>query len=291
MSRSPHNDEYVRRVNLVIDYIYANLADDLTLERLASVAGFSPFHFHRIFKLLVDETLSQFVWRARVERGALLLRTRPQLPVSDVAAVCGFGSLVAFSRAFKQRFGLPPTRWIPHQPEPVRLEQRTGCPAEFPVTIRQLPPQRLAYVRVFDSYSDYARIVEAYHRLVAWYCSKGGEPGDTALYGMSHDDPDITPLPLCRFDWCVSVPAGWTSNGDVAIRDFPACDVAAVSMTGDIHLEEQVLYYLWGCWLPSSVYQPADLPAMEIYRRWPDASGTDETFHLDCAVPIIPLGA
>ena len=88
MSHKPQSDEYSRRVNLVIDTIYADLSGDLTLERLASVSGFSPFHFHRIFKSSVGETLSQFVWRgARIERGALLLRTRPTLPVSDVAAI------------------------------------------------------------------------------------------------------------------------------------------------------------------------------------------------------------
>ena len=289
MSPQPQSDEYARRVNRVIDHIYANLAGDLSLERLASVAGFSSYHFHRIFKTMVGETLSQFVWRARVERGAILLRTKQELPISDVAVACGFGSLAAFSRAFKQRFGLPPTRWISHQPERVRVEARPDCPTTFDVSIRRLPPQRLAYIRISDSYSDFERIKAAYYRLMDWFSDQGGDPDRTTLYGMSHDDPTITPLELCRFDWCVSIPPDWTANGNVAIREFPACDVAIVPMTGGVELEVEILQYMWNCWLPASRYQPADLPAMEIYRRFPDHDGMWQTYHVDCAIPVMPL--
>jgi hypothetical protein len=55
--------QYVGRINRVIDYIEANLAGDLSLDTLASVAAFSPFHFHRIFKTMVGENLSTFIRR------------------------------------------------------------------------------------------------------------------------------------------------------------------------------------------------------------------------------------
>jgi AraC-like DNA-binding protein len=50
--------EYVGRVNRVIDYIEENIDTELTLETLAKVASFSRFHFHRIFSALVGETLN-----------------------------------------------------------------------------------------------------------------------------------------------------------------------------------------------------------------------------------------
>ena len=59
---------YIQRVNHVIDYITTHLDEALSLQVLASVAGFSEFHFHRIFKAIVGETLNQFLWRVRVER-------------------------------------------------------------------------------------------------------------------------------------------------------------------------------------------------------------------------------
>ncbi|MEZ4634240.1 MAG: AraC family transcriptional regulator [Caldilineaceae bacterium] len=63
MSQPHPNNVYIQRVNLALDTIHANLEDELSLAYLAQVAGFSAFHFHRIFKSVVGETLSQYVWR------------------------------------------------------------------------------------------------------------------------------------------------------------------------------------------------------------------------------------
>ena len=54
-------EEYIARINRVIDYVQTHLDQNLTLETLAGVAGFSPFHFHRLFGALVGETLGQFI--------------------------------------------------------------------------------------------------------------------------------------------------------------------------------------------------------------------------------------
>lgn len=294
MFHNPRNEQeniYVQRINRVLDHVYTHLSDDLSLETVAAIAGFSPFHFHRIFKSMVGETLSELVWRARIERGAMLLRSRPDLPVSDVAAACGFGSLAAFSRAFKKRFGLPPTRWITRGavPTPVHIRKSPDCSDAFAVTVRQLPAQRLAYIRVADAYSSMDKIERAYDHLLNWYTSRGGDLGQTTLYGMSHDDPDITPREKCRFDWCLSVPPTWEGSENVAVRPFPTCTIASVEMSGDVHLEGRILHYMWSCWLPSSDYQPADLPGMEIYRRFPHETGWWECFDLECAIPLIPF--
>ena len=63
-----HRREYERRVNRVVDYIEAHLSDELPLEKLAAVAAFSPFHFHRVFAAITGETLSDFIRRIRLER-------------------------------------------------------------------------------------------------------------------------------------------------------------------------------------------------------------------------------
>ena len=65
--------EYEKRVNRVIDHIRDHLADELSLESLAAIAAFSPFHFHRIFRAMTGETLAAFVQRLRLERAAVTL--------------------------------------------------------------------------------------------------------------------------------------------------------------------------------------------------------------------------
>lgn len=50
--------EYIARINKVIDYIYRHLDHALTATELAREANFSEFHFQRIFKMVVGESLN-----------------------------------------------------------------------------------------------------------------------------------------------------------------------------------------------------------------------------------------
>jgi AraC family transcriptional regulator len=97
---------YLQRINAVISHVREHLHDELTLESLARVAGFSPFHFHRVFKSITEETVSDMVVRLRLERAAVLLRASPELSITQAAFESGFQSGAVFSRAFKKRFGL-----------------------------------------------------------------------------------------------------------------------------------------------------------------------------------------
>lgn len=76
---------YSRRVNRVVDYVRNHLDQDLSLETLARVAHFSPYHFHRIFKTTTGETLVQFSQRARLERAAYLMKASPERELGSIA--------------------------------------------------------------------------------------------------------------------------------------------------------------------------------------------------------------
>ena len=90
--------EYVGRINRVIDFIEENIDTELTLETLAKVANFSRFHFHRIFSALVGETLNGFVRRLRLERAASMLIAHPKETITQIALACGFSSSAGFTR-------------------------------------------------------------------------------------------------------------------------------------------------------------------------------------------------
>jgi AraC family transcriptional regulator len=277
-----------------------NLDGDLSLDALARVGCFSKFHFHRVFRSITDETVGDMVLRMRVERAANLLRTVPKLSITAAAFESGFSSASVFSRAFKKQFGITAREW--DRKSALEKNSKNGQFRDafprytledlqgfgFEVKVRSLPAQRLAYVRVHDAFRSFDRIKNAYYRLIDWYRENGGDLGDIRLYGMSQDNPDVTQLRLCRFDWCVKVPAGWKVDGDVGVTDFPACRVASIRCVGDIGLENKVIQYLFRYWLPRSRFQPANLPGMEIYRRQPAEMGW-ENFDIDCAVPVVPL--
>lgn len=300
---SSQENVYLQRIHTVISHIRGNLNENLSLETLAGVAGFSPFHFHRLFKSITGETVNEIVTRLRLERAVILLRSTPKLSITDAAFACGFKSRSVFSRAFKRQYGFNARQWDRQSPlkNSKNGQVLEGFPRytlenlsdfagqdQFEVHLRSLPEQRLAYIRVYDSYSQFSKVKEAYYRLTDWYCQHGGRLEDTTLYGMSQDDPEVTPLRLCRFDWCLTVPAHWHAEDDVSIQTFPSCQVATIRCLGDVMQEYKALQYLFLYWLPRSRYQPANLPGMEIYRRQPVELGW-ETFDIDCAIPIMDL--
>jgi AraC family transcriptional regulator len=296
-------NHYLQRINQVINYVGANPEADLSLEALAEIAHFSPFHFHRIFKNLTGETLNQFVNRLRIERATVLLRSKPGMRVLDAALACGYDSAEGFSRAFKKQYGISPRQW--DRVKPLQERKIGQVEGEFPVytnkelgqagydeklcvEIFPLEAQRLAYLRVENSYRNWELVLAAHDRLMAWYQAQGGKLREARLYAMSQDDPDVTPIEQCRIDWCIAIPEDWSLPEDFHERLFPACDVAAVMAQGDLSVIDRATQYLWRYWMPRSRYQPMNLPAMEIYRRLPLELGWT-SYDIWCAVPVIAL--
>ena len=74
----------------MIDYIETHIDEPMDLATLASVAHFSPYHFHRLFAGLMGETLNQFIQRVRLEKAAAMLINQPNESITQVAFACGF---------------------------------------------------------------------------------------------------------------------------------------------------------------------------------------------------------
>jgi AraC family transcriptional regulator len=98
--------EYRQAVMKVQHFINLNLTGDVSLETLAGIANYSPFHFQKIFTEAISETPKQYVIRLRLERAAHFIKIFPNLPINEIASGCGFSSDAIFSRAFKNYYGI-----------------------------------------------------------------------------------------------------------------------------------------------------------------------------------------
>ena len=91
-------------------YIRAHIHEPLDREILAGVAGFSVPHFHRVFTAHVGESAISYIRRLRLERAARKLRMGA-VDITEVALAAGYDTHAAFSKAFKQQFGLSPSEF------------------------------------------------------------------------------------------------------------------------------------------------------------------------------------
>lgn len=284
------NLDYVTRVNRAIDHVMRHIADPLPLEEIARVACFSPFHFHRIFRSLVGETLHAFVKRVRLER-ALHVLAHEGGSLTDIALRCGFSSSSDLSRSFRARYGVPPSafdleahrRALREDLHLARLPAGEN-PDGFTVRMRDLPARRVAYLRVLDPYKGGAPI--AAQTLVTWARARGLAGGQ--WLGYQWEDPEIVPLEKCRYDVAVELPPGAVVAPDegISVATFPAMRVAELAIVGSIELEMRGLDWLYRTWLPGSGFAPDDQPMFEAWNGEPFAHG-HASFDLRLQLPVV----
>jgi AraC-like DNA-binding protein len=99
--------DYTISIQNIITYIDQHLCEQLTLEDVSRMAGFSRYHFLRIFKRETGIGIRDYIKTRRMYRAVDFLLTT-ELSVMDIAIILQFDSQEAFTRAFKREYSLPP---------------------------------------------------------------------------------------------------------------------------------------------------------------------------------------
>ena len=102
--------EYQQRINVLVEYINNHLGEDIDLNKLAEISGFSRWHFHRIFAEFLGEPVGTFIVRMRVETAARLLRYT-EIPVKEIAYKVGYDVPSSLSKVFRQFYGISPNEY------------------------------------------------------------------------------------------------------------------------------------------------------------------------------------
>ncbi len=103
-------EEYASKFVEICDYISAHCAEDLKLDEIADMSGFSKYYFERLFKQYTGTSFYKYVNQKRIAKAQELL-IEPGITVTDVAINCGFMSISSFIRMFKLQKGCTPTEF------------------------------------------------------------------------------------------------------------------------------------------------------------------------------------
>ncbi|MBX9564381.1 AraC family transcriptional regulator [Aeromonas hydrophila] len=203
-----------------MDYISHHLDDNPSLDEVAA-AAISTFHFHRIFKTMIGETIAGFTRRLRMERAARRLLASPQSDITTLALAAGFSSSQNFAKAFRQHFAMSPSEYRQQQGgnwkskignDPLPFETYDDL-VMHPVTehpgllqgasVRQMPARHVAYMRRLGPYGK-ETCEQAHRDLLALFASDEAmtPAGTLSLYW---DIPDITDETRCRTDVCIEL--------------------------------------------------------------------------------------
>jgi AraC family transcriptional regulator len=94
----------------VLDYIHSHLTHALTQAEVAAIAHISPFHFARLFRQAIGQSLHQYIITQRVEAAERLLLAG-RLTLAEIALQVGFTDQSHLARHFKRHCGLTPKRF------------------------------------------------------------------------------------------------------------------------------------------------------------------------------------
>lgn len=260
--------DYGRRIARAMALIAADPARARSLEELAAAAAFSPFHFHRLYREITGETPAETLARERLSLAAGLLM-RGRQPVAAIARRCGYGSAAAFTRAFRNAYGIPPAAYrgaggigTPRRAPSSQDESHDEENAMLDVTIREEPALRLA---ALPHHGNYNAIGAVFDRLMAWASARNLVTPGTRFIGIYHDDPTSVPERQLRSEACMTVPAGVEAGDGVRILELPPTRVAALTFKGPYAELEGAYSRLYRDWLPASGEEPADMPCREDY--------------------------
>ena len=214
-------EQYQRQLDAVTDYIYTHLDDDLSLETLAHVSGFSRYHWHRIYRAVRGETAAQTVRRLRLERAAAML-TETSWPVERIAWKAGFTGTEVFSRAFLRAYRTTPSRFrIGGRPASIDSPV-TSCGSGSTSSVSQDPGwavrvetrrgYRLAVSEHRGSYMDIGRAFSRVRDRVG---------SGSLMVAIYEDDPDAVPPADLRSAAGTAVDPGTKIPHGLAERTVP----------------------------------------------------------------------
>lgn len=302
MNTSNSERVYEERIHLAVDYISEHLSEEISLEKLAAVACFSPFHFHRIFSAITGETPREFIERVKLEEAANLLCTMKNKTVEDIAYYCGFKSVSTFSRSFKKYHGVPPVKFLKKHIDDfhslnvvseLRLKSFNQADISL-VSIKKIPAYNVIYAQSLESYRS--GIPKAWIKVVTYARVNDLWLEPACLIGIPYNNPGITPYEKCRYRACIPVDDGIDiSKGEIKTQRIESATCAVYHFKGKREDITNAYAFLYGFWLKQSGYIPDEKPIMEIYpleivTNLPDVSYIHrEVLEYDIALPIVPL--
>jgi len=297
----------VQRINKVVDYIQFNLASELPISTLADISCYSEFHFNRIFKKVLGQSVHQFVQRLRIEKAADRLIAYPQESITEIGLLCGFSTSSSFAKCFKQYFRVNATNWRSavlaaensasghtlNQVKKISFIDGKTCwnyavgEQTRRVELEDIPPTKIIYVRNIGAYqANEALFKELYDRLFSWAVPRGLVKPESNLFNIYSDNPQITNTEFLRVMIALPVYEKVKSSGQIGLSLMKGGQYGVCRFTLKNGEFQSAWDWMYQVWLPRSGFEIDD---REVFERSVNVEHGETTqYTVDICIPIRP---
>jgi AraC family transcriptional regulator len=260
MTHNQTADRWFERIDRATQLLGSRLDDPPALAELASAAGISPFHFHRIWRAMTGETVAQSVLRLRLDAAKTMLADGAD--VTETSMASGFATSQSFARAFRRQTGRTPTDWRRNG-----VENPTPKTAGFAVEV--VRRDAVTVVALRREGHPYTNLNETFRTLWSW-AEQDGRLGDlTGIYGLPLDDPQSVPTAALRYEAALSVgPADPPEPFSTIV--LPEGRFARLTHLGSYDGLEEATQALLADWLLVTDEEPDDTPLIYSFLNDPD---------------------
>ena len=277
-----------------MDYISQNLCLNPTLEDIARSVALSSFHFHRLFRAQVGETVAEFTRRLRMERAANWLLAYPQADITGLALRVGFSSSQNFAKAFRLHFSVSPgefrrrhiqaTNSKPGNVTALKSAYSHSTPSAnglLSARLAELPARRVVYMRRFGPYGK-ETCEQTHQDLLASLPER--TPSDPAgTLCVYWDSPEITTQSRCRTDVAVEIGATEKTGRGVAVQTLAAGFYGLFRCAASAEQIDAVWESAFA-WITSRGLNKSDRPCYEYYYAETDVARNYYVF--DICIPL-----
>lgn len=272
-----------------IEYIEANLFEKITPDDIARQACFSTFHYCRMFRALIGDSVMGYVRKRRLSVAALRLASE-KISIVSLALDCQFESHEAFTRAFKQLFHITPSEFK-SLPNPI-----------WPGFKKPVNPQTLHHLRE-GGVSMVPEIVRCKEFLVTGISSNYTQtstqdipllwqqfgPRIESIAGRTEAG---TSYGICRpvhngeFEYTAAVAVNTLDNLPEGMSGIvvPEQTYARFTHRGAVRDIHETISYIWATWFPNSDFDVTGKTEFEQYDKRFDPVGL--TGEIDFYVPV-----
>ncbi len=262
--------EWIERLNKTISYMEGHLTEEISYDELARMACCSTYHFQRMFAYIAGIPLSEYIRRRRMSLAAVDLQSG-EGKIIDIGMKYGYSSPTAFNRAFQSVHGIAPS-----------IAQKGGTliksypPISFKIAVKggeelNYRTEEKASFRIIGVSQPLDKEIENNFMVVPQMWQKAATDGtlNKIIPLMNQQPMGVLGVSVCndKEEWKYFIAVSSSSEIDNSLEEFvvPGCTWAIFSGTGTNRSIQELQQRVVTEWLPTSGYEFADAPDVEVY--------------------------